>query len=167
MRATTLATPSPSPTQSEALSLINKPSHSCNSPSIGSITTANNKAIKRSNGFSIANLVFNENSQNVDKDIIERVCNKGMGVLERCEAKNLLSEKISQIDEQLKADLYNKGVVSPVPSRSDIDDDDLSIKVDDDEREHSVSFVFEIRNKKCDESVDRLIPFYVVLINIT
>ncbi len=90
-----------------------------------------------------------------------------MGVLERCEAKNLLSEKISQIDEQLKADLYNKGVVSPVPSRSDIDDDDLSIKVDDDEREHSVSFVFEIRNKKCDESVDRLIPFYVVLINIT
>ncbi|CAG2163106.1 unnamed protein product [Oppiella nova] len=129
MRATALATPSPSPTQSEALSLITKPTISCTSPQIQTALTIqnNNKtSIKRSNGFSIANLVFNE-----DRD-------RDMGVLERCDTNNILSDKISQIDERLKSDLYNKRVVSPVHSRSDIDDDDdLSIKVDDDDRHHS------------------------------
>ena len=127
MRATALATPSPSPTQSEALSLIAKPNHSCTSPTIQAINTStiNKNTIKRSNGFSIANLVFNED--------------RNMGVLDRCDPKSILSDKISQIDQRFKDDLYNKGVVSPVQSRSDIDDDDLSIKVDDDDRQHSVS----------------------------
>ncbi|CAG2112444.1 unnamed protein product [Medioppia subpectinata] len=129
MRATALATPSPSPTQSEALSLINKPTISCTSPK-NQTTISNqnhNKTIKRSNGFSIANLVFNEDR---DRD-------RDMGILERCDPNNILSDKISAIDERLKSDLY-KGVVSPVHSRSDIDDDDdLSIKVDDDDRQHS------------------------------
>ena len=62
-----------------------------------------------------------------------------MGVVDRYDPKNILNEKTSHFDGRLKADLYNKGVVSPVHSRSDIDDDDLSIKVDDDDRHHSVS----------------------------
>ena len=146
MRASNLATPS-LPTQSEALSLITKPSHSCTSPPIGATTTTTaSPTIKRSNGFSIANLVLNEKKQSEDNKLCD---NKEMGILERCDAKSLLSDKISDHHlhhHQFKLDQYNSGV-SPSPSRSDIDDDDeLSIKVDDDEREmHSVCYLKSLK----------------------
>lgn len=157
MRASNLATPS-LPTQSEALSLITKPSHSCTSPPIGAITTTTaSPTIKRSNGFSIANLVLNEKKQSEDNKLCD---NKEMGILERCDAKSLLSDKISDHHlhhHQFKLDQYNSGV-SPSPSRSDIDDDDeLSIKVDDDDREmHSVCYLKSLK-------VYFLIIFYTML----
>lgn len=112
---------SPPPHQSEALSLITKPSHQHHSPPIGSTTP---EIVKRSNGFSIASLVFNETV----KPSGER-----MGVLEKGAA--VATHK----------DCKSQASLSPSPSHSDIDDD-LRINVDDDDSDHgyanSVSLSF-------------------------